>query len=178
MRVFVAVPPEPVVSLAEAKAQLRVRANDEDAYITGLVAAATAHLDGPDGWLGRAIGRQTLEFRAHVFRDAMSLPYPPIAEIVSVKHLTGTGVEATVQPSEYELRGAVLGAAFGRRWPSVGVHPEAVRIQYLAGYETVPAPIKQAILLMVAVLFAHREDHSVEVSTAAAALLAPYRVWR
>ena len=56
MRVFVVTPPEPVVSIDEAKDHLRVDGDGEDALIEGLVAAATGHIDGPNGWLGRAIG--------------------------------------------------------------------------------------------------------------------------
>jgi uncharacterized phiE125 gp8 family phage protein len=184
MRVLVITPPEPVVSLEEAKAHLRVLANDEDALITTYVAAATGHIDGPDGWLGRAIGAQTLEARGHVFRDAMVLPYPPIIEIVSVKHLDAAGAEVTLLASEYEVRGSLIGSAFGRRWPAVGVHDEAIRIRYRAGYEAVPPAIKAAILLMTEDLYANRgtvaagQSVKVDMSTTVENLLSPFQVWR
>ena len=185
MRVLVITPPAPVVSLAEAKLHLRVDAGDEDTLIEGMVAAATAHIDGPDGWLGRAIGAQTLELRTDVFRDAMPLPYPPVLEIVSVKHLDGAGEELTLLAAEYELRGTLIGSAFGRRWPSVGYHSEAVRIQYRAGYETVPPAIRAAILLMTDDLYRNRGEAitgtisaRVAMSTTVERLLEPFRVWR
>ncbi len=186
MRVVVVTPPEPVVTLAEAKAHLRVRHSVEDALIEAYVAAATAHIDGPDGWLGRALGDQVLDAYADVFRDCMRLPFGPVTEIISVKYLAGTGEEVTVLPTEYELRGWLLGSAFGKRWPSVLSHPEAVRIQYRAGYVKLPSPIRAAILLMVGDMYANRETVTVGTGTGAATipmsatvqtLLSPFRVF-
>lgn len=184
MRVVVVTPPEPVVTLSEAKAHLRVRHSDEDALIEAYISAATAHIDGPDGWLGRALGDQVLEAYADFFRDCMRLPFGPVIEVVSVKYLAGTGDEVTVLPTEYELRGWLLGAAFGKRWPSVLSHPEAVRIQYRAGYADLPPPIRAAILLMVGDLYLNRETASIgaaasqiPMSTTVTNLLSPYRVF-
>ena len=184
MRVDVITPPAPVVVWEDADARLRLggdaRQRDD---VEAMIAAATAHIDGPDGWLGRAIGLQTLEVRTDVFRDAIRLPYPPIVEIVSVKHLNGAGAEATVLPSEYEVRGSLLGSSFGRRWPMVGHHSEAVRIRYRAGYQVVPDPIKAAILLMTADLYRNRETvaavsmSSIPMSLSVQQLLQPFRVY-
>lgn len=184
MRVLVVTPPGPAVSLAQAKQHLRVDSDDEDALIAALIEAATAHIDGPDGWLGRAIGSQTLEARGDVFRDAMRLPYGPVIDIVTVKHLDEDGHELTVLPADYELRGSILGSAFGCRWPSVAAHGEAVRIQYRAGYEKVPAAITAAILLMVGDLYRNPTSVSagavskVPMSTTVENLLNPFRVWQ
>ena len=184
MRVVLVTPPAPVVSLEEAKDHLRVLKATEDDLITAYIAAATGHLDGPEGWLGRAIGIQTLEARTDVFCDAMLLRYPPIVEVLSVKYLDTEAVETTILSAEYELRGSLLGSAFGKRWPSVGAHPEAVRIQYKAGYATLPPAMRAAILLMVGDLYANRETAvtgtiaaSVPMSTTVENLLAPFRVW-
>ncbi|EJL21899.1 head-tail connector protein [Novosphingobium sp. AP12] len=184
MRVFVVTPPEPVVSLDEAKAHLRVRHGAEDDLIKAYVAAATGHIDGPEGWLGRAIGMQTLEVREDVFRDCMRLPFPPIVDIVSVKHLDAAAAEVTILPSEYEVRGLLIGSAFGKRWPSVLAQPESVRIQYRAGYDTLPPAIRAAILLMTGDLYANRETTaagtstaSIPMSTTVENLLQPFRVF-
>jgi uncharacterized phiE125 gp8 family phage protein len=184
MRVFVVTPPEPVISLDDAKEHLRVRHDDEDTLIKAYVAAATGHIDGPDGWLGRAIGMQTLEARADVFRDCMRLPFAPIADITSVKYLDGTAAEVTILPTEYELRGSLIGSAFGKRWPSVLAQPESVRIQYQAGYTTLPPAIRAAILLMTGDLYANRETAvvgtgaaAIPMSTTVENLLSPFRIY-
>ena len=54
-------PPAELIPLPEAKAWLRVDGMEEDALIGGLLAAATAHLDGWTGVLGRALGEQVWE---------------------------------------------------------------------------------------------------------------------
>jgi hypothetical protein len=63
MTLVVVTPPAPIVSLAEVKRQARVESafTDDDDLFTGLIAAATAALDGPGGWLGRALGRVLAE---------------------------------------------------------------------------------------------------------------------
>jgi uncharacterized phiE125 gp8 family phage protein len=56
----------------------------------------------------------------------------------------------------------------------------AIAIAFTAGYgdaeSDVPAPIREAILEIVADLYANRGDTAEEPSLAALALLAPYRV--
>ncbi|AHE57425.1 hypothetical protein NX02_29305 [Sphingomonas sanxanigenens DSM 19645 = NX02] len=176
----------------EAAQHLRLEADDEEQkpLVEAMIAAASAHIDGPDGWLGRAIGVQTLEARGDVFRDCMSLRYPPIIDIVSVKYLDAAAAEVTILPTEYEVRGSLIGCAFGRRWPSVLAQPESVRIRYRAGFVTnptadplvpaLPAPIRAAILLMVGDLYRNRETVSAQavaipMSTTVENLLAPFR---
>ena len=61
MRLAVVTPPEPVVTLADAKQHLKVSHSAEDALIEGMVAAATQMIDGPESWLGRVLGVQTLD---------------------------------------------------------------------------------------------------------------------
>ena len=178
MRVVVVTPPAPVVSLADAKTHLRVDGDSENDLITGMVAAATAHLDGPDGWLGRALGVQTLEARGDLFRGggAVELPCPPVVSVTLVKFLDSAGVEQTLASSAYEVRGDTILPAWATRWPTSRLNGDGVRVRYQAGYATLPAPIRAAVLLMVGVSYTDR-DRVPEAAGAVAALLAPYRVW-
>lgn len=184
MRVVVVTPPEPVVSLDEAKDHLRVEGGDDDAVITGMIAAATAHIDGPSGWLGRAIGVQTLEARIDTFDlGGTVLPYPPVISVTSVKYVDPAGVEQTLAGG-YEVLGEQIAPVWGTAWPSIRTTREAVRVRYQAGYSTLPAPIRAAILLMVGDLHRNRGEAvigiisaSVAMSTTVANLLAPYRVY-
>lgn len=197
MRVFVVIPPPPVVTLDEVKAHLKVDGADEDALIEGYVAAATGHIDGPDGWLGRSLGVQTLEAR----RDnlccggAIRLPYPPVIEPVSISYLDAGGVEQMADLDDVEVMGADL-VATGAAWPWTGgsSRREGVRIRYRAGYapdesgdepkSTLPGAIRAAILLMVGDLYRNREGvaaaavSQVPMSTTVENLLAPYRIYR
>ena len=51
--------PAALISVADFKTHAHIDHSDEDPYIEGVVAAATAHLDGYAGALGRALVTQT-----------------------------------------------------------------------------------------------------------------------
>lgn len=116
-----------------------------DDVVDALIAAATEELDGPTGWLGRAIGRQTLELRLLGFpcRGGIMLPLPPVASVVSLTYSNGSGGDVAMPPSDIALETDCLVAPVG--WPS----GENVRIRYVAGYEAVPSRVKVAVQLRV-----------------------------
>lgn len=201
MGVVVISPPEPLVDLALAKKHLRVEEDEtgDDALIAAYIAAASSHIDGPGGWLGRAIGPQTLELRRSAFADGdgsdIALPYSPVIDVLSVRYLDDAGVLQTVDPAAYEVtRGNVLAPTFNSVWPVARRAADTVRIHYRAGYvedpeadpliAAVPPAITAAVLLMVGDLYANREtgvvgtvSADVKMSTTVDALLAPYRTW-
>lgn len=186
MRVVVITPADPVISLEEAKEHLKVLASDDDALITSMVAAATAHIDGPDGWLGRSIGVQTLEARFYLPNcSVIRLPFKPVIGLVSVKYLDFNDVEQTADNADFQLYGADLGPV-ASQWPWEGgsMRREAGRVQYQAGYAVVPAPIRAAILLMVGDLYKFRQTSitgtiasEIPMSTTVTNLLGPFRIW-
>jgi len=160
MRVTVVEAPEPVVSFAEAAARLRLDSS-EQADVEAMIATATDMFDVENGWLGRAIGEQTLELRCDSFTGpsgALKLPFPPIAALVSVKYLDRDGVEQMVPTGDCDLMGEELHPAHGKAWPATLARREAVRIQYSAGYDVVPPAIKGAILLAVGDMYRFRES--------------------
>lgn len=186
MRVVVVTPPEPVVSTEEALQHLKQDSDDDAQLIDAYVAAATAHLDGPDGWLGRALGVQTLEARFDVFHgNDVRLPFEPAIDLVGVSWLGADGVLREGDLGDFDLFGSDLAPESGTwAWTGCSVKREAIRIRYRAGYETPPTPIKAAILLMTGDLYRNRSTATdkatakVEMSTTVANLLAPFRVWR
>jgi uncharacterized phiE125 gp8 family phage protein len=172
----------PIVSLADAKAHLRVRHNDEDDLISAYIDAATATIDGPDGWLGRAVSVQVIEQRFDCFAAGVCLLYPPIIEIVSVKYLDSNGALQTLATDQYELIDRDVVPVVGASWPSALARRDSVRVQYRAGYASVPKPIQMAILLMVGDLYACRETvgsnlGSIPMSTTVESLLSPFRIY-
>ncbi|WP_017979850.1 head-tail connector protein [Sphingomonas melonis] len=187
MRVVVVTPPTPVVDLMEAKEHLCVDDDDSDFLVATYVEAATASIDGPDGWLGRAIGEQTLEAYcpAPALLGRTALPYCPVIEVEAVEARTGEGW-TTIDPAAYELRGDWLlfrtSAEPAGGW-AIG-DGEGMRVRYRAGYENVPAPIRAAILLMTGDLFRNRDTTStvaatkIPMTTTVENLLTPFRRWR
>lgn len=191
--------PEPLVDFDTAKAHLRVDHSDDDTLIGAYVAAASAHIDGPGGWLNRAISPQTLELRLNDFapadRGAIHIPFPPLIDVLSVKYLDDSGVEQTVAAEDYEITaGPVIRPVYDSGWPSARATADAVRVRYRAGYvddpeaaplvASIPAPIKAAVLLMLGDLYQRRETTSdgsvaaVPMAMTVENLLAPYRAWR
>ncbi|GJD58144.1 head-tail connector protein [Methylobacterium dankookense] len=162
MPAVVATPPEPIVSLAQAKRHLRVEHGDDDVYIADLVEVATGWLDGPDGWLGRCLGEQVLEtaFPADLDPTLRRYPCPPFLGIVS-------------EIPDVITRTVTVRYRAG--YPSTGTGADRKT--------TVPAPIRHAILLMVGHLYSNREAVSAlpakpeELPFGVSALLSPLRVF-
>ena len=156
MSVLVITPPEPLVSLDDAKEHLRVTEGDEDALIEGYIAAASAWIDGPSGWLGRSIGLQTLELRTNVFASCDRLPYGPVVAITSVKYVDAQGIEQTMDSAHYEVVDGGLSAGSGFSWPAHRGDAEGVRVRYVTGEPTFPPHVRQAVLLLVGQWFRNR----------------------
>ena len=187
MSVVVIADPAPILSLAGAKAHLAIDALDthDDDKIEAYVAAATAHVDGPAGWLGRSLGKQTLELRLCGFSTWIKLPYGPALSVLSVKYDDADGSEQGLDPSQYSVHGDMICPAANVSWPTTASNPESVRVQYEAGYADgkVPTPIIQAIKLMVGDFYRFTESaavgavNKVPMSATVERLLAPYKVW-
>lgn len=179
------------VSLAEAKAHLRVDHNDDDALIEGLIAAATDHLDGWTGILGRCLVEQTWQYNSDVSGSCVMLPLGPV---ISISGITAGG--DTLDPSTYALKTDAGGRAYVE-FDSVPAS-RLVNVTYKIGYatipevpadgetpavpaqSTVPAALKVAILLLVGNWYANREAMVVGATVeklpfAVESLIAPYR---
>lgn len=165
------------VTLTEAKAAFDISYSEKDPLINGLIAAATSHLDGWTGILGRALCEQTWRqdydgfscwssnrgYHGSIYRRGpygirMRLPLFPVIEIGSVKYTDPNGAEQTISSANYTLQTDDLGAfvqfisTFNP--PNVSFEAASVRIEYDAGYEEggdepLPEAIRQAMLLLV-----------------------------
>ncbi|HET7255568.1 MAG TPA: head-tail connector protein [Xanthobacteraceae bacterium] len=182
---LVITPPEPLITWDEADAQLNLSGDTSEQGLVELyIKAVSAHLDGPEGWLGRAVGVQTLEARGRYFSESeFDLPRPPVISVTSVKYLDTEGVEQLLDSEIYEPRGDTIVRAHGKSWPAVRSDAESVRVRYQAGYAEVPWPIKAAAMLMIGDLFANREtvtdlqSSRIVMSATVESLLSPYRIW-
>lgn len=192
MGLQVIVRPIPVISLEDAKAHLVIEHFDHDVLITALIDTAMQWLDGPNGWLGRAISLQTLEWTPDwwdvwvSYATPLALPCQPASSIVSVTYLDTTGAPQTLAPSDYRLIGdRYFAMAYGVPAPGVRNAMDAVKIRYEAGYaeDQLPAPIRHAMLLLIGQWYrgagreAASDKQQVELPFSVSALLQPYRVW-
>lgn len=170
--VLVTPPAEQPVTLAEAKAQLRVTSASEDAQITAIIKRATAHLERS---LEHAFVTQTWRMDVAAFPDCREvwLPLEPVQSVTSVTYYDAANVLQTLDVANYGLyrsrRGWFVELANGVSWPSAYARPDAVKILFVAGYgaaASVPDDVKQAILLLVSKLYStSRSDALVRSET-------------
>lgn len=138
------VAPEPVMTLAEAKDHLRVDHDADDAKITAYMLAATAHLDGPEGRLRKAIMPQTWETAFDAFPESgIAIPLGPLLSVVSVTYTDGSGVEQTVDAADYEIDtysidGWVVPTS---AWPVALETINAVKVRWIAGMSADSPPV-------------------------------------
>ncbi len=172
-------PAEEPVTLAEARAHLRLDTADEDALLTAFITAARAALEGETR---RAFVTQSWRLLLDDWPGVtVRLPLAPVVAVTAVT-LEGTGA---LDPAHYEtaLAGDEPRLVAARAWPAPLHSVAGIAIDFEAGYgaaAAVPAPLKQAVLMLAAHWFEHREPVSlggapVEMPLAVAALVAPYR---
>lgn len=151
------------ISLPEVKDHLRVTSNDEDAYLSGLIASAVAHVDG-EGELGRAMITQTWAQWVNQSPGHVRLRMGPFQSLVSVEYFDAAGTLQTATLSDFEtwLAGdfVVCKPKEGFEWPTADDRPDAIKITYRAGFgdngASVPAGIRHALLILVEHWYANR----------------------
>jgi len=153
MSLRVIIPPAPIVTPAEILGDH----GPDDAAVIRMIAAATRTIDGPNGWLKRCLGPQTLELSLDRWCGPNNgLPCGPVIKIDGVRYLDRRGDEHIVDVAHYKrFRNAIyFMPEFDR--PAVGNWPGAVSIRYEAGYNgsgegntgEIPPEAIQAVILM------------------------------
>ncbi len=158
-------PPEALVSLDEIKAHCRVVWDDEDNILAGFVSAATAHLDGEAGLLGRCIAEQTWQITLDAFpTSAIELRPGKVTEISSIAYdQKSDGEVVSMSPSDFHLYNDTYGSfvvpAKGASWPETEDVYSAVQIQFVSGLPVsdVRADLKLCVKLLAAHFYEHRE---------------------
>lgn len=175
------------VTLAEAKAHLRVDTSDDDAYITGLVRAAREWVEQ---YLDRTLVNTQWVMRFDRFpvdsTADIELPRPPMvasgtATAVTVAYTLEDGTTATYSTALFRVdRASTPGAVktnYAQTWPPHRQDDNSVSVTWWAGYgpsgSDVPQGVKNAILLYVHELYEKRG--AAEPPAAAKMLLDAYR---
>lgn len=186
IKVITAPTAEPI-TLAEAKANLRVFGADDDADITRMIRAARQMAEER---LNRALMPQVLAFGADAFCGSLRVPRPPLRQLDSITYVDVDGVNQVLPGSAYLVDGFVdppmISAAYGTPWPTTRAQASAVVVQYQAGYAdaaSVPEPIRQWMLLAINAFYEHRSAIATEQTYAlpeefACWLLQPYKVYQ
>jgi len=172
------------ITLEEVRAHLRIDHTDEDPTLQLYIDAATGYLEGPNGILDRALVTQSWQQDYPAFTDPILLPLglQPVQSVTSINYYDEAGATQLLSDTLYRLvanaaGGPVIERATDAAWPATAVRDDAVAVVFVAGVEplAVPAPIRQAMLLLVGHWYAMRETAATgsyaEVPYAVTALL-------
>ncbi|MDB5569075.1 MAG: hypothetical protein JWN93_258 [Hyphomicrobiales bacterium] len=172
------------ISLAQAKAWLRVTGADEDDLIAGLVVAARTLVETVTR---TALLAQTWRVVLDAWpADGLRVPLAPFRSVVALRTLAADGAEQIVpassyvvdaSPAEARVRFLVAPAQPGR---SVAGAEMDLVVGFAAAPEEVPEPLRHAVRLLLARWYEQRGDAGTDSAAerlpgAVAALLAPYR---
>ena len=192
--ILVSPPQAEPVSRVEAKNHARIDLDDDDALIDSYIKAARTEVENRTG---RALVTQGWRIvRDGVPRGGVIRLTPaPVARVDAVTIYNGDGVASIVDPAEYtadthsapgrlKLGAGHLQLAAGRFWGSRAMN--GIEIDITCGYgdpDDVPAPLKHAILMLVAYWYEQREAADMgtvvgPVMHGVASLTAPYRMPR
>lgn len=153
-------PAEEPVSLAEAKAFLKLDDDGEDALVTTLIGAARLHVEGVTG---RALLAQSWRIVLDDWPESgvVKLPVTPLMAVTAVTATDSNGVSHELPLNQFRSdadRLLVPHVVVGM--PSLQER-QGIEIDYVAGFgteaEEVPADLRQAMLGLVAHWFEHRD---------------------
>jgi uncharacterized phiE125 gp8 family phage protein len=160
----------------------------EDSLVASLITAARIY---GEKYTGRGFATQTVIAYLDDFpsEDYIELPKAPLQSVTSVKYKDTAGTETTmtvttqyIVDSDRQVGRIVL--PYGVTWPTATLYTvNPISITYVAGYTSLPQPLKQAMLLMIGNWYENRENSPEiiggsynEIGFHAKALMDMYRV--
>ena len=167
-----------VASLEMAKKHLRIEPTftDEDDLIAAYINAAVSYCES---FTGTDIsGTATIKMDDLPLR--FKLPVFPVKTITSVSYFPSVGTDAITLPgTSYALMSVEKSAYLTLTVdaPNVATRWDAAIIVCEVGYEEIPKPIVQAVLLLIGDMYERREDRSEITSTVADKLLRAYKLY-
>ena len=154
------------VTLAEAKAHIRVDDDNSNTLITALIVAARQFVES---FSGRTLAQRSFTQTMEYFPDGgmdIVLRRSPVKSITSVKYYDSTGADITmVVGTDYRVDTTVIPARIRtpllKLWVRGATADDCVRIVYVAGADNAPTAAKQTILLLVGHWYENRESVTV-----------------
>jgi len=173
------------VTVAEAKAHLRVDGEAEETLIASLILTSRLHVEAA---LGLALLTQSWRLSLDAWPAArdVELPLYPLQSVDELRVRDAAGAATVIGAGAYVADIGSRAPRLVRKGPLPvpGLPANGIEIDFTAGYGDdpgdVPAPIREALLLLVAHWYEHRDPIEVggadtAVPGAVSALLAPYK---
>lgn len=186
--VLTAAPAVEPVTVDEAKAHLRIDHAEEDALLASLITTSRLHIEAA---LNLAMITQGWCWRFDKWPDAkvVALPMRPVQSVEAVRIRPADGAVETLSVEDFMLDGSAPARLISTNdaWPKPGVSALGIEIAFTAGFGDavgdVPAPIRQALLMLVGHWYENRQGTvlggaETRVPESASALLMPYRMVR
>ena len=188
--ILLAGPATEPVTLAEAKAFLRVDGSDEDSFISTLITAARLHAESVTG---RATISQTWRVVIEAWPEdrILRLPVAPLKALSEIRAYDAEGNETVLPLADFQPGSGQAPALLYVPTPVSGMpltrRHDAIEIDYVAGFGDAPADVpedlRHAVLMLVGHWFEHRDAVIVAGSGAVVPagfdrLVAPYRAVR
>jgi uncharacterized phiE125 gp8 family phage protein len=168
---------EPVVSMAEAPAYVRIETGEEEAVLAALIRTASSLCEA---FLNKVVVARGFAEEVAASASWQRLACAPVRSIASVEAVSVEGIASVLPPSAYGVDIDASGDGWVRVTPAPGL--SRVRVSGLAGTAAsaneVPEPIRQGVLRLVAHLYASRDGGGGEPPAAVTALWRPYRRMR
>ena len=179
-------PTSTVISLSEAKAFLRIDSDydDDNTYITSLINVATQVVEE---FTRRRLMTQTYNIFYDEFPPYIDLQVGDVASVTHIKYYDADNTLQTLAASNYDVdtkvRPGRIYQSENGDFPNTYERPNAVEVEFIVGATAsdVPAPIVQAIYIIVGRYYENRQDVVMgtqvnELPLMVDHLLTPYRL--
>jgi uncharacterized phiE125 gp8 family phage protein len=167
---------EPMVTMSEAQAYVRIETGEEEAVLAGLIRTASALCES---FLNQVVIARAFSAEIPASGQWERLPATPIRSIGEVAILNANGAATVLAAGTYEIDIDSSGDGWVRVARGDAMR---VRVTGTAGIATdengVPEPIRQGVLRLVAHLFSSRDGAGGDPPAAVTALWRPYRRMR
>lgn len=183
---LIAAPTVEPLTVDEVKAHLRIDHCHEDMLLASLIASSRLHIEAA---LDLALISQSWSWTLDAWPDShvLELPLRPVHSVEAIRVAAENGTKVQLSPDRFLVDGAIFSSRIistSGGWPQPSVPALGIEVAFTAGFggepSDVPQPIRQALLMLVAHWYEHREPVAIGTDAAripdtVSALLMPYR---
>ena len=178
---LVTAPTALVVSVSDMKTHLRVTVSTHDTLIQSYIEAATQLIENRTGL---ALSPQTwrLSLAWDEVVEKVEISKYPILGFTSITYFDGDNASQSLTNSQHDWVSFVDGRPGSLKFvdslPTVYERDDAMRIQFIAGYSSIPKDLVLAIKQLVWRMYNHPDDPVTERFSFVDKIVRDYRLWQ